>query len=107
MSTLYVPTVKTEVVRPIACKNTSELLKMVDSCTSASLASYSLIEDYTQRRPVVVERPEDPIANELTNEENDNGSNDSEQNEEEQKNVIIQQSPTAMDMNDGCFDYPF
>ncbi|BFU24270.1 hypothetical protein EHI8A_020550 [Entamoeba histolytica HM-1:IMSS-B] len=104
MSTLCVPTVKTEVVRPIACKNTSELLKMVDSCTSASVASYSLIEDYTQRRPVILERPEDPIANELTNEENEE---ESEENNEEQKNVIIQQSPTTMDINDGCFDYPF
>ncbi|EKE40968.1 hypothetical protein ENUP19_0139G0016 [Entamoeba nuttalli] len=104
MSTLCVPTVKTEIVRPIACKNTSELLKMVDSCTSASVASYSLIEDYTQHRPVILERPEDPIANELTNEENEEVS---EENNEEQKNVIIQQSPTTMDINDGCFDYPF
>ena len=37
-------TVSTEIIKPIACRPTSNILKMIDSCQSASMGSYSYIE---------------------------------------------------------------
>ena len=138
-------TMTTEVIKPIACKPTAQIMRYLDSAQSSSMSSYSYMENYYQNRAtdrIDVERCNAPIADRFADSESQSYSqslnsyqesfnqiqnnfirvndrqrfemnekfdkyNDENVERNERSNDVVVSSPTNMDSNDGCFDYPF